>query len=656
MSATIKKQSYHSAKEIAKDSDYFVDKQGVSLPWRVHFFNYPIKNIDFRVELFCLRDNKEELLILDSQGAIFRYYSDVEYLQKTRLLFNEKVYAMEVMGESLILQFEERIESYALSNGQIIWSKLVSPQTRLRKCSESSIIFYEPSIKQITCLNHGGETLSVEHRESDLMDISGFDETILSVFQVEDSVHIQNHTEEYIIKLPYLDDQPSSCELISDDQLLSSELISEDQLLSCELIARDTFVLLLLNEPIHQNRVLIYKFINNVWKLQDKLLLLSDKLLFIRKDCKGKVWYLDSEGQIAYVMQNRQYIEKKNPLYLKIDSLKHNTRWHRMLIDYEIPDESNIYLKIASSNTSISPDENRYMKIENLNSDIFLPELQGQYLFIKIYLKANQTCQNSPHIRNIKLIYPRSSYLEYLPAYYQEDKESAVTVERFLSIFETVFSTLEKTRETTPSLLDITETSKENLAWLSSWLGLTYDESWDERRWRTLMNEAPKLFDIRGTREGIERVIEIYSDMRPLIQEPMHTHCLVQWKIVKNIDYEKWKKLDKKEYKKVALKTIDNYSFCVFLKPEQYHKEEEVATIRRIVEEWKPAYTKARVVPLEHRILLGSFVFLGVNTKLEKRNAYLGEVQIPFGGLSPARKNDTRILERVRIGNDAILQ
>ena len=633
MSTTIKKQSYHSAKEIAKGSDYFVDEQGVSLPWKLHFFNYPIKNLDFRVELFCQRDYKEELLILDSQGAISRYYSDVEYLQKTRLLFNEKVYAMETMGESLIIQFEERIESYALSNGQIIWSKQVSPQAHLRKCSESSIIFYEPSTKQITCLNHGGETLSVEYRESDIIDISGFDEAIFSVFQVEDRVQIQNHTEEYIIQLPYL----------------------EEKLLSFELIERDTFTLLLLNETLHQNRVLIYKFINNIWELQDELLLLSDKLLFIRKDCKGKVWYLDSKGQIAYMMQNHQYLKEENPLYLKIDSLKHNTRWHRMLIDYKIPDESDIRLEIASSNTSISPDENRYMKIENLNSDLFLPELQGQYLFIKIYLIANQTYQNSPYIRSIKLIYPRSSYLEYLPAYYQEDKKSAVTVERFLSIFETVFSTLEKTRETTPSLLDTTEISKENLAWLSSWLGLTYDESWDERRWRTLMHEAPKLFDIRGTREGIERVIEIYSDMPPLIQEPMHTHCLVQWKIVKNIDYKKWKKLDKKEYKKVALKTIDNYSFCVFLKPEQYHKKEEVATIRRIVEEWKPAYTKARVVPLEHRMLLGSFVFLGINTKLEKRKTYLGEVQIPFGGLSAAQKDDNRTLERVRIGYDAIL-
>ncbi len=633
MSTTIKKESYLSAKAIAKDSDYFVDEQGVSLPWRLHFFNYPIKNIDFRVELFCLRNHKEELLILDSQGAIFRYYSDVEYLQKTRLLFNEKIYAMEAMGESLIIQFEERIESYSLINGQIIWSKAVSLQTRLRKCSESSIIFYEPSTKQITCLNHGGETLSVEHRDSELIDISGFDETILSIFQVEDRVHIQNHTEERTIKLPY----------------------SEEKLLSFELIESDTVALLLLNETIHQNRVLIYKFIDNVWELQDDLLLLSDKLLFIRKDCKGKVWYLDNEGQIAYVMQNRQYLKKEKPLYLEIDSLNYNTRWHRMLIDYKIPDECDIRLEIASSNTPISPEENLYIKIESLNSDLFLPELQGQYLFIKIYLIANQNYQNSPYIRSIKLIYPRSSYLEYLPAYYQEDKKSAVTVERFLSIFETVFSTLEKTRETTPSLLDTTETSKENLAWLSSWLGLTYDESWDERRWRILMHEAPKLFDIRGTREGIERVIEIYSDMRPLIQEPMHTHCLIQWKIVKTIDYKKWKKPDKNEYKKVVLKTIDNYSFCVFLKPEQYHKKEEVKTIRRIVEEWKPAYTKARVVPLEHRMLLGSFVFLGINTKLEKRNAYLGEVQIPFDGLSPARKDDNRTLERVRIGNDAIL-
>ena len=50
MSTTIKKQSYLSAKAIGnsnydvnEDNNYYVDEEGISLPWRLHFFNYPIK-------------------------------------------------------------------------------------------------------------------------------------------------------------------------------------------------------------------------------------------------------------------------------------------------------------------------------------------------------------------------------------------------------------------------------------------------------------------------------------------------------------------------------------------------------------------------------------------------------------------------------------
>nr|WP_255494590.1 phage tail protein [Sulfurovum sp. bin170] len=288
-------------------------------------------------------------------------------------------------------------------------------------------------------------------------------------------------------------------------------------------------------------------------------------------------------------------------------------------------------MEVVASNENPLPDGSSYTTIKNLNRDTLLPDnLQGQYLFLKIYLIGDQTLQNSPTIKSLRVIYPRSTYLEYLPTYYHENEKSAMILERFFSIFETTFLELEERRANTPSLIDSKETSKKNLAWLSSWLGLTYDESWDEKSWRKLISEAPKLFDIRGTRKGIERVIEIYSGTVPLIQEPMHRRCQKD-------------------------KDIDNYSFCVFLKPEQYNNMEEVKTIRRIVEEWKPAYTKASVVPLEHNILLGSYVFLEINTKLEKRKVHLGDVRIPFGGLAPATEGDMRSLERVRIDSDAIL-
>jgi len=58
---------------------------------------------------------------------------------------------------------------------------------------------------------------------------------------------------------------------------------------------------------------------------------------------------------------------------------------------------------------------------------------------------------------------------------------------------------------------------------------------------------------------------------------------------------------------------------------------------------------------LEHRIVLGSFLFLGVNTKLERAKEHLGEARMPFDGVADAHKEDIRALERVRIGNDGTL-
>jgi len=622
MSIERKKQHYLNAKAIKGSSNYSINRQGVSLPYKIHFFAHPPKKLHCTVDNFCARSDRDELFLVDTLGDIWRYYSDIDSLQKTNFSLNEKFYSIESIGEILIVQYEKRIEARALSTGQIIWSKNILPQTFLRKKNQTSLILYESTNSKAIILNSGGEVLFEENYQAEEFNLS-----------------------------------------------------SNEILVDTENLSREEKALLVFDRKLNKNRVSIYTLKEKKWKLKESLNLKINDILFIRHDTQGRIWYLNKNGQIGYLKKNCQYIKTETPLNpsinslqcttndkcydvcyplnLCIDSLKQNTRWHKILMEYTIPAECDIRMEVTSSNNKDKDKE--YIIIKQINTDLLLPELEGQYLFIKIYLIGNQTYQESPIIHNIKVIYPRSTYLEHLPTYYQEDKESAIILEKFLSIFETTFSTLEQQRASTPSLITSSETSKKHLAWLSKWLGLTYDESWDENRWRILLHEAPKLFDIRGTRESIERVIEIYSDMRPIIQEPIHTHCLVQWKIAKNIDYKKWKKFDKNEYKKIVLKKIDNYSFCVFLKPEQYTNQNEVKTIKRIVEEWKPAYTKAHVLPLEHRMLLGSFVFLGINSKLEKSNSYLGIARMPFNGLAPAREEDIKTIEQVRINHDAIL-
>ena len=78
----------------------------------------------------------------------------------------------------------------------------------------------------------------------------------------------------------------------------------------------------------------------------------------------------------------------------------------------------------------------------------------------------------------MRVYYPRLSYLRYLPAVYQQDPVSQEFLERFLSMFETVFSGLEATIERIPEVFDPELTPDEFLDWLAQWLDLGIEEDW----------------------------------------------------------------------------------------------------------------------------------------------------------------------------------
>ena len=73
----------------------------------------------------------------------------------------------------------------------------------------------------------------------------------------------------------------------------------------------------------------------------------------------------------------------------------------------------------------------------------------GRYLWLKIGM-SGLSPRATAAVRELRVYYPRLSYLRYLPATYQEDKSSREFLERFLSMFETVFSDLESTIEKLP--------------------------------------------------------------------------------------------------------------------------------------------------------------------------------------------------------------
>ena len=109
----------------------------------------------------------------------------------------------------------------------------------------------------------------------------------------------------------------------------------------------------------------------------------------------------------------------------------------------------------------------------------------------------------------------QSRYLRHLPAIYKEDE----LMGRFLMLFESFWSPIEQQIDNLFLYFDPRMTPPELLPWLASWISLVLDERWPEERRRLLLRSAASLYRKRGTRQGLEEYLEIYTGARAQIVE-----------------------------------------------------------------------------------------------------------------------------------------
>ncbi len=122
----------------------------------------------------------------------------------------------------------------------------------------------------------------------------------------------------------------------------------------------------------------------------------------------------------------------------------------------------------------------------------------------------------------------KSRYLRHLPPIYEEDP----FLSRFLLVFEGVLTPIEQTVDNFDLFLDPRTAPTFFLTQLAGWLGMPLDEKWPEHRRRALLAGATELYRRRGTRWGLCRQLEIYTDVVPEITEPAerphHFHVLLR--------------------------------------------------------------------------------------------------------------------------------
>jgi len=269
---------------------------------------------------------------------------------------------------------------------------------------------------------------------------------------------------------------------------------------------------------------------------------------------------------------------------------------------------------------------------------IFNPN-QGRFLWLKLRLITFDE-KSRPSIRSARIYYPRLSYLRYLPPAYREEPVSAAFLERFLSIFETVFEGLDERIDRLFSYFDPRLAPKEFLPWLASWINLSLDEDLPEERVRRFIRRAPHLYARKGTPEALVEFLEIYTGRPVFLTE--HARSLKPPVLGADFVLGRGTLLlgGGPRGMRVGDTTVVGYAairdrvgdadepfltlarrfaISIDLDREEFQKRE--GTLRRIVSEQKPAHTVCTLHSTAGRETVGNAV-LGVSAKVGDARPY----------------------------------
>ncbi len=319
-----------------------------------------------------------------------------------------------------------------------------------------------------------------------------------------------------------------------------------------------------------------------------------------------------------------------------LDSLENGTVWHRCKINYHLPPDTRVYISYFASDRETVTFQGQQQKLDEVirspqvdskekeallagywqevivdGADFLLHSARGRFIWYKIeYISYGG---EHPQIKDIQVDFPLQPLTNYLPEIYQEEQSSADLLNRFLGIFQSLLGDLDKTIEDVSRYLDLDLVDGEFLRWLCTWLQVNNSEIWPEEKLRLLLRQAYPLYQIKGTRESIERVVELYTGEKPFIVE---YHSIAGYR---SRLYER-------------LYGDNPYIFTVMVKEHSLPTTQHYLELKQVVDSFKPAYTILNLVALRSYMLLDSYVYLGVNSELSgSTNLFLDDkAMIPY--------------------------
>jgi phage tail-like protein len=329
-------------------------------------------------------------------------------------------------------------------------------------------------------------------------------------------------------------------------------------------------------------------------------------------------------------------------------------------------------------------------------SDALLTDAVGRYCWIEIELLGTAT--SSPRVSACQVEFPRDTYLSELPAIY--NAESRAFLERYLSLFERVFTDVEADIEDLTTYLDPDGIPAEagHLSWLGSFLGMDVEETWPTPVAREFVDRASELYRVRGTRRGLRMALDVYLEhVQPetrdwtaaRAQEDARLDQLVETGLLTAAEADRARESHEALAAREPADTVSmrawsglecaddgparefyerllgcEEGFLVLLHPRV--AEEDVRNLALIVAAQEPAHASVRTVGLERGVQLsgtceegtaerGYHTYLGVNTTLVERSFALDEAGLGEETVLGSHEPDGQLDLSARLGADTHL-
>jgi phage tail-like protein len=270
--------------------------------------------------------------------------------------------------------------------------------------------------------------------------------------------------------------------------------------------------------------------------------------------------------------------------------------------------------------------------------------------FLRLRLTFRSGGQSTPRLSAVQVFFPRRSYLQYLPAVYQQDEESRDFLDRFLSLFQATFDDFDARIDSMWRLFDPDSVPAQYFDWLAAWLDLPTDPTWALAKKRAMLKKAISSYRARGTVAGILQAIRDYAGVTDGLAIVEHFR-LRAWPLLSAAgplggDVRLW---SRQFYQRLQVGTFSQVGafrltdrpapaaepydwganeFSVFFPADPYDPDASTAKISAVVEREKPAHTQANLVPVLPRFRVGVQATVGVDTRVG------GYTQLVLGSLS----------------------